>query len=476
MSNTEPQHIQSTPILSENPNTTDLLSYDFPDSTDILAQRYEKCLKLVKTIQEFSEGYSAVAESSLKQYESLNKNLSSDAPVFESITVGSEKAVPGSNAVISPPPTAEVNGKEVVETSNPPDLNMFVASIRGHISDSYKKSYELHLKIEEQVIPDLKRLLDETSKRQKVYLSDSKSQRKQLDKVRDSVAKISAELDQSVQEFNRGVHSSNKNDYKKDPYYIKKHLLDGATQQIQAENSRIEFLANCEMQLKAFESKTLAELRRIFDLLSQNIVNSYTGTVDQVQSLNTIFKGINDNNEWVAFVQQNNTNMITAGNVTDKMEALSIGSPDNANIYKRSIDNVVFPNYDHVSTKPLIEGILALKSSILGISKNYTNQYVVISPSGYLFCLKSEKLIESNPNFVLYLPDCEVQTLGSSGKLGEFKFSLRGKDVSTVSLKPKKKHVFKASSEQDYQKWIDVITKASGTVQAGAVSDLSDGE
>ncbi|TID29499.1 hypothetical protein CANINC_001894 [Pichia inconspicua] len=473
---TEPIDIEKAPAASEACTKTDLLSYTFPDSTDILAQRYDKCIKLVKTIEEFAEGYSAVAESSLKQYESLNKNLATDVPIYESTSGDAKATVPGSNAVISPPPTAQVNGEEIVSSSNSPDLNMFVASIRGHISDSYKKSYELHLKIEEQVVPDLKRLLEETSKRQKAYLSDSKSQRKQLDKVRDSVAKISAELDQSVQEFNRGVHSSNKNDYKKDPYYIKKHLLDGATQQIQAENSRIEFLANCEMQLKAFESKSMGELRRIFDLLSQNIVSSYTGTTDQVQSLNTIFKSIDGNNEWTAFVQQNSSNMITAATVNEKMETLSISSADNANSYKRNIEDVVFSNIDHVSTKPLIEGILALQSTILGISRNYTNQYIVISPSGYLFCLKSEKLVESSPNFVLYLPDCEVRTIGSIGKHGEFKFSLRGKDVSTLSLKPKKKHVFKASSEQEYRKWVAVITKAAGTVQAGAVSDISDGE
>lgn len=462
---TTPEPIVSSAPPTGNQSPTDLVSYSFPDSTDVIGQRYTKCTRLIKTIEEFADGYTTIAELSIKQYESINKSVVVDFPRFETNTATDVNAVSGSKGIATPPPsTGDVDDK-IIDENTPTDLNMFISTVTGYFTNSHKRLVEFKQNIEQQVIPDLKRLHSETSKRHKQYISESQAQAKTLSKIRDITSKASSHLDAAVQEYNRGVHSSNKGDYKKDPFYIKRGLVQDAEQQVIAENNRVEYLSQAEAQFKVYEGKTIVELKRIFQYISEQLVSVNLGSVDEMKRLALVFNNVDADKEWSAFVDKNSTFLMTA--TTD----------DPASLYKRDINAVTFSNSEHMSTKPVLDGVLGLQDKLLGITKKYVNHYFVISPSGYLLCYNSRKIESHAPVFVMYLPECEVKKIGSSGKKGEFKFSLRGKDVSTLSLKPRKNHVFKAGSEQDYQTWIDTISKTVGAVQSGTgVSDVSDVE
>jgi hypothetical protein len=67
--------------------------------------------------------------------------------------------------------------------------------------------------------------------------------------------------------------------------------------------------------------------------------------------------------EWVNFLSRNAETMIDPA------------AP------KRTVETVRFPNEDHSSTKPLIEGALMRKGKIM---RSYYQSYYVVTPSKYL--------------------------------------------------------------------------------------------
>lgn len=149
------------------------------------------------------------------------------------------------------------------------------------------------------------------------------------------------------------------------------------------------------------------------------------------------------------------------------------------NPYKRNTENITFRNYQHPSTRPLLEGVLARKESTLGLASKYNSYYFVITPSHYFYGFPSRSIDSFQPNLVLYIPECETKIKNDSSN-GEFTFILRGKNLLSIVPKPKKKYVFKASSSQDFNTWWSVISQDGGNdANKGAVlssSDISDTE
>lgn len=453
---------------------TDLVSYDFPDSTNIVNERYSKYLQLIKTIEQYAEGYSAIAAVTIKQLEHLNNDVTTHMPNFESIELVSGSAVTDANnpTLNSPPQTP----------AEPSDLNVYLSCMRKSLGESYSNTIDFQNQVQSHVLPDLKRLLQEVEKKQKDYISYSSSGSKDLTKLREISSKESQNLDLNVQEFERGKLSKTRLDYKKDPYIIKRNLLRDAVLQIKAENNRIEFLANAEEALRSNESRLLNELKRICGLLTQLIGTVYGNTINSVTNLDNVLVSIPDNLEWNNFLQKNADFLVTAYDQHDlsSLNNLSLNDTKSdakvitVNSYKRQISNVTFRNNDHLSTKPVLEGVLARKESTLGISKKFISYYFAISPAGYFYGFPTRSIDATQPNLVLYIPDCETKNMNK-----DFEFSLRGKDISSSvgALKLKKSYVFKASSSTDFETWWKIISTHVGAVQTAAVtSDASDAE
>lgn len=473
--------------------SSDLLSYQFPDSTNLVVERYHKYIKLIHSIENFAEGYRQIAASTVKQYESLNKSVTTGMPNFE--VSGDEEGatkVSGSAKLGNSAQPEGVDGASITsaDAGSPADLNTFLAVMRKKLGDGYTRSMDFQTKVQTQILPDLKHLEAEIDKKQKEYASFSHAEEKDLSQLRSGSAKLTQTLDSAVQEFERGVHAKNRSDYKKDPYLVKKNLLRDAALQVKAENNRIEFLASSETALRAAEARILLELRRLFDLLTQFIDYSYGGTVQSFDTLRDVLNRVPEDLEWSNFVSRNRQYLITANAVDDTvsnpMSNLSLSSaPASArsnyaqaavsdNSFKRNLEDVTFRNNAHPSTRPVLEGVLARKETTLGLAGKYNSYYFVISPAGYFYGFPSRSVDSFQPNLVLYIPDCETKIRNSSS--GQFSFSLRGKDLSNVVPMPKKKYVFKASSAEDFDTWWKVISNYSGEVQSPSAlsSDGSD--
>ena len=125
----------------------------------------------------------------------------------------------------------------------------------------------------------------------------------------------------------------------------------------------------------------------------------------------------------------------------------------------RRIENVTFPNQNHATTLPLIEGTLERKSRLL--VKSSSGHYVV-TPARYLHEYKDTEDFKKDPTpeLSLYLPDCTVSTAPDGPK-----FSVRGKDASkTLGMKIGTSHdlSFKAASAAEAQRWCEVIRTVAG--------------
>lgn len=461
----QPPITPTSPEGATSSNTTDLLSYEFPDSTNLVVERYHKYIQLIQTIENFAQGYSSLAAGNIKQYDSLNKSVTTSMPNFESNANGNE--VSGS-AKLNTPTGAATENDEVASFVNsgkdnsndlssvgslpptPTDLNTFLTVMRNKLGEGYTRSLDFQTKVQNQVLPDLKQLEQEVEKKQKEYSSYSNAEEKDLTQLRNSTSKVSQTLDLSVQEFERGNFSKNRSDYKKDPYLVKKNLLRNAALQVKAENNRIEFLANGEASLRSSESRILLELRRIFSVLTQLIDENFGGVIRSFQILDDVLERVPDDLEWSHFVAKNKQFLVTASVDEDAInQALSnmsiTSSPTTTtastakknayiqsavinNPYKRSMNNVTFRNNDHLSTKPKLEGLLLRKESkIAGLNSKYNSYYFVVTPSGYFYGFPSKSIDSFQPNLVLYLPDCETKIKNDSSK-GEFTFVLRGKN------------------------------------------------
>lgn len=482
-------------------NPSDLLSYTFPDSTSIVNERYTKYIKLIGTIEGFAEGYSSIAASTIKQYELLNKTVTTSMPNFE--TVGNNNEVSGSAKIETQISNQQNDNKSIASDINsnneqPTDLNIFLKVMRQKLGDGYTRAMDFQTKVQSQILPDLKQLQTEVEKKQKDYITYSNAEQKDLVQLKSSSSKVSQSLDLAVQEFERDNGnisiSKNRTDYKKDPYLVKKNLLRDAALQVKAENNRIEFLANGETSLRSSESRILLELRRIFDLLTEFIDENFGGVVKSFDILRDTLNRIPDDYEWSNFLEMNKQYLITASSdinsnnesLSKTMSNLSVNSNKSNfstntitnNPYKRNIENVTFRNYQHPSTRPLLEGVLARKESTLGITSKYNSYYFVITPSHYFYGFPSRSIDSFQPNLVLYIPECETKIKNGSLN-GEFTFILRGRNLLTIVPKPKKKYVFKASSSQDFNTWWNVISQGVNNANKGTVmssSDLSDNE
>ena len=485
----------TTVVGSGVPSTTDLLSYQFPDSTEIIGDRYGKFVNLISTFSDFASGYENIALASVKQYEILNDHVTTHMPVFESTQGNSGlNEVSGSQKVnipeSTPPPSSPTTqATEISTPEGPADLNVFLALMRKTMGEDYTRTLDFKTKVEAEILPDLKQLAQQVEKTRKEFISTASSAGKDLAKLREASAKACQQLDLSVQEYERGIQMKSRNEYKKDPYLVKRNLLRDAVLQVKAENNRIEFLANCETGLRSTEARIILELKRIFSLLAQYISLIYGANNQSFLQLNNTLNNVSDDVEWNNFLQKNGAFLVTSEpggdgvntELTKTLSNMSLNSQGKPHIvadnpYKRDLANVTFRNSTHPSTKPLLEGVLQRKESTLGLNKSYHSYYFVISPAGYFYGFPSRSIDSTQPNLVLYIPDCQTKNMGNDAS-GGFKFSLRGKDASGLALK-KSTYTFKASSAEDYNVWWNAIsTHASPAHSAGTIiSDDSDAE
>jgi hypothetical protein len=134
-----------------------------------------------------------------------------------------------------------------------------------------------------------------------------------------------------------------------------------------------------------------------------------------------------------------------------------------------------FPFSNHRLTKPLLEGTLARKTTML---KRRSTAYYVLTPTGFLLEYKDhDPVLHPEPVLSLKLADCELGNAPArSGKAG---FTIRGKDAGKSFGGMSHEYIFRTDSMEQATRWWTGCEKfvggASRNDKAGALTD-SDGE
>ena len=243
-----------------------------------------------------------------------------------------------------------------------------------------------------------------------------------------------------------------------DPYLLHRGIQHRLHRQVLEENNQRQDLLAVQNNFQTFEShvvqtfqQALAAFLQIVGTQSDRQKGMYSDIVGTAQRIPLEF-------EWMNFLHRNGQLMIDPS------------APD------RSMSNISYPNQDHASIKPLIEGTLERKSRAMGALTGFKSGYYAVTPSKYLHQLEDNDNFrkEPTPDLSLYLPDCVV------GYVSGAEFNIKGKDVSKgkvgSAIQMTHEFKFKALTPADAEKWVSIIKGVQGqgtglkAAEAGAAS------
>lgn len=289
------------------------------------------------------------------------------------------------------------------------------------------------------VLPTLERLHKEIKNKSKELNSGAAQGAKAVEKARQLTQKHIELLGQNSASFDAAA--GNKIEPHHDPYLIKRGINHRLNKQVTEENNHRNDILVVQNSFQQFEAHVLQTLQGVMEQFFQLM----GGQLDRQRAMYADILGtaqrIPADFEWANFMVRNDATLV---------------NPDSA---PRSLSNITFPNMDHRSTQPLIEGSLERRSR--AIIKGFSTGYYVVTPAHYLHEFKDDDDFRKDPNpeLSLYLPDCIV------GAIDGVKFNVKGKDVSggkvgnafhtTTELS------FKAHTPTDAEKWWSVIKDAT---------------
>lgn len=295
------------------------------------------------------------------------------------------------------------------------------------------------------VLPILERLHKEIKNKSSELSKGAAKSAKEVDKARNTTQKHIELLGQQTASFDSSGGKINSSD---DPYVVSRGVIHRLGTQIMAENNNRHDLISVQQNFAQFEAHvieviqtTLASFNQFVGGQAQKTEQLYTDMLGTAQAIPSNF-------EWENFVSRNGA-MLADPNASD-----------------RTIDSVSFPNQNHKSTKPLIEGTLERKSRNKLSMAGYSTGYYVVTPARYLHEFKDNDNMRKDPTpeLSIYLPDAVI---GSTN--GE-KFNVKGKDVSGgigSKLSGSSEIQFKAHTTADATKWFEVIKSVAGAAPAG---------
>ncbi|KAI9792499.1 MAG: hypothetical protein M1833_001078 [Piccolia ochrophora] len=302
----------------------------------------------------------------------------------------------------------------------------------------------LHLETEKNlkgsVLPILERLHAEIKNKNKELTGGAAKGSKAVDKARNTTQAHIELLGQHTASFDASGH---KIDPSTDPYVIQRGIYHRLNKQILEENNNRQDLLSVQDSFGKFEEHVLQTIQQALAAFVQLVGGQADRTKAMYRDILSNAQRVPLNFEWTGFIHRNSEVLIDRS------------APP------RTMDNVNFPNQNHRSTQPLIEGSLERKSRMMG--KGYSTGYYVVTPSKFLHEYKDTDSYRKDPTpeLSLYLPDCTV------GAVAGPKFTVKGKNTSkgTIGNKLATSHEldFKAHSPQDAEKWHSVVRAAAGS-------------
>ncbi|EEA28242.1 hypothetical protein TMatcc_003434 [Talaromyces marneffei ATCC 18224] len=301
---------------------------------------------------------------------------------------------------------------------------------------------ELDKNLKGQVLPILERLHKEIKNKSKELRSGAVKGGKAVDKARGVTQKHIELLGQYAAVQGSAAH--NKIEPHHDPYVLRRGVNHRLNKQVIEENNSRNDTIAVQNSFSAFEAHVIQTVQLALNTFFQFM----GGQLDQQRALYgeiiSNAQNIPVDYEWNRFVKRNDGILI---------------DPEAP---PRSFSHISFPNQEHASTKPLIEGTLERKSR--AIIKGFSTSYYVVTPARYLHEFKDNDDFtkDPTPELSLYLPECVI------GAIDGVKFYVKGKDTSNGKVgnafSTTSEFQFKAHTPNDAEKWWRVIKDASSAV------------
>ena len=315
----------------------------------------------------------------------------------------------------------------------------YFENMRSNTQAMINTNIETEKSLKGSVMPILERLHKEIKHKAKELQGGAQSSSKEVEKLRNTTQKQIELLGQQTASYDSAGGKLNAGD---DPYVVLRGVMHRLSNQVLAENNHHNDLIAVQNNFQTFE----AHVVEVFQQAIEAFVQLAGGQGEKTRALYNDMLGtvqcVPKDFEWSNFTQRS----------ADRLA--------NPNDPARSVDAINFPNMNHASAQPLIEGSLERKSRNK-LSFGYSSGYYVVTPSRWLHEFKDsdDARQDPKPELSLFLPDAVI-----GAPSGE-KFNVKGKDKSgTMSSKfsGSTELAFKAHTAADAQKWFQVIQQVCG--------------
>ncbi|KAI1806266.1 hypothetical protein F4811DRAFT_560529 [Daldinia bambusicola] len=316
----------------------------------------------------------------------------------------------------------------------------FFENMRVNTQAMINSNAETEKTLKGSVLPILERLHKEIKAKHKEVSHGVEKSAKEIEKARNTTQKHIELLGQQAASFESTGGKLTPTD---DPYVVRRGVIHRLNKQVIEENNHRNDLIVIQDSFKAFEAHVIQVIQQAMDALNQVA----GGQAEKTRALYVDMLGaaqqIPPDFEWNGFVTRDGHRLV------------------DPNDPPRSVEAISFPNQDHSSTKPLIEGSLERKSRNK-LSWGTQSGYYVVTPSKYLHEFKDDDNLrhDPKPELSIFLPDAVI-----SAPSGE-KFTIKGKDKGgsfSSKLAGTSELHFKAHSPAEAEKWYEAIRIAAGS-------------
>ncbi|EED23328.1 PH domain protein [Talaromyces stipitatus ATCC 10500] len=411
-----PHRTATTHSIATNSTSDDegVVGEDTSETSRLLLERLQAWKHMCGYLEEYIDATAKIHKSQAKDYEKVLKTINN--PLREGHHF--DQGLQGVAGLF-----------EVMRNNTRGTSNMYI---------------ELEKNLKGQVLPILERLHKEIKSKSKELKSGTTKVSKAVDKARSVTQKHIELLGQYAAAYSSAGHT--KIEPQHDPYVLRRGINHRLNKQVIEENNSRNDTIAVQNSFAAFEAHVIETVQLALNTFFQFV----GGQLDQQRALYGDIvqnaQNIAADYEWNLFVKRNDGILI---------------DPEAP---PRSFSNISFPNQDHASTRPLIEGTLERKSRAL--IKGYSTGYYVVTPARYLHEFKDNDDFtkDPTPELSLYLPDCII------GAIDGAKFHVKGKDVSNGKVgnafSTTSEFQFKAHTPNDAEKWWRVIKDATSSPAA----------
>ncbi|KAF3909477.1 hypothetical protein AA313_de0203275 [Arthrobotrys entomopaga] len=309
----------------------------------------------------------------------------------------------------------------------------FFENIRANTTALSNSQLETEKTLKGQILPILHRLHAEIKNKHKELTSGAAKGAKAVEKARGLTQKHIEHLGTNTANFDS---IGAKMEPSQDPYIIHRVVQHHLHKQILEENAHKKDLLDVQNNFLVFEKHVIETIKGALSQFFQVLGGQADRNKVLYGDINANFQNIPDEFEWTNFTIRSADILV---------------DPTSPN---RTLEAIKFPNQEHKSSQPLVNGMLQRKGKIM---KSYDSYHYAVTPAGYFheFSKNNDFKDHPEPELSLYLPEC---TIGAAPAAGEAKFIIAGKDANkNQHLTGKHEFTFKAGGYDEAMKWYGVV-------------------